>query len=119
MTAEPTPPLIDPQNALPENSWGWRRLLTFVVTFVSLALISWIVWKTADGNHLAGIAYGLIGLIAWMAVLYLIAPTSEHIARMISLSSISKVALRRGGSVVGEGSPYDNVDAELDRWNNR
>lgn len=123
MTAKPSAAKqIDPQDALPESSWGYRRFLTYGVTIVALAYIAYIIWKTPEGQYLAGIAYGLIGLIAWMATLYLIAPTGEHVARILSLSSISKAVLRRGGTDYGsadEGSPYDNVDAELDRWNNR
>ena len=82
--------MIDPQDPLPESQWLWRRIYTYVATVACLGLVGWIVHKLADGKHLAGIAYGLIGLSALLATYYLIAPAAEHIVRAIQRVALLK-----------------------------
>lgn len=114
--AEPDAPHgVDPQDALPENTWGWRRLFIYGATIVGLILLAVIVHKVSEGEYLAGIAYGLIGLIAWLATLYLIAPSGEHIARILSLSAILKAARPDR-----EGADYSyGYDDDLPPWERR
>lgn len=74
---------LDEQDPLPENKWFWRRLFAYVVTAVALGLVGWIVSKLASPEPLAHIAYWLIGLCALLATYYLIAPSAEHVVRMV------------------------------------
>lgn len=80
--------MTDNQNPLPEASWTYRRIFTFVVMLLSLGGVGWIINKLSDGEHLAGVAYGLLGLCSLLATYYLIAPAAEHIARLAGLASI-------------------------------
>jgi inner membrane protein involved in colicin E2 resistance len=80
----------DPQDPLPESTWTFRRWFTYGVTVASLAGVGWIIHKLADGQHLAGVAYGLIGLSALLATYYLIAPSAEHVVKIIRLASLIK-----------------------------
>lgn len=73
----------DPQDPLPEAQWTFRRWFTYGVTIASLAGVGWIISKLSDGSHLAGIAYSLIGLAALLATYYLIAPSAEHVVRLL------------------------------------
>ncbi|MDM8352907.1 hypothetical protein [Brevundimonas diminuta] len=81
---------INPQDPLPEASWFWRRWFTYVVTIACLGGVGWIIHKLADGVHLAGVAYALIGLCALLATYYLIAPAAEHIVKLVRLASLLK-----------------------------
>lgn len=78
----------DPQDPLPEAHWTWRRAFTWGLTIICLILIAWIVRKLSTGEHLAGVAYGLIGLIALFATYYLIAPSAEHIVKLLRMASL-------------------------------
>lgn len=75
--------MTDPQDPLPESQWKFRRAFTYGATVVCLALVGWIIHKLADGEHLAGVAYGLLILCGLLATYYLIAPSAETLAKII------------------------------------
>ncbi len=75
--------MTDLQDPLPESQWKFRRAFTYAVTIICLLLVGWIVHKLASGEHLAGVAYSLIGLCALLATYYLIAPSAETLAKII------------------------------------
>jgi uncharacterized membrane protein YuzA (DUF378 family) len=80
--------MTDPQDPLPEAHWTFRRYFTFALSAVCLALVGWIIHKLDDGGPLAGVAYCLIGLCALVVTYYLVAPSAEHIVRLIRLASL-------------------------------
>lgn len=82
--------MTDPQDPLPEATWSYRRWFTYGVTIACLAGVSWIIHKLAEGQHLAGVAYGLIGLCALLATYYLIAPSAEHVVKLFKAASLLK-----------------------------
>lgn len=67
--------------ALPDGVWTFRRVFVWLLTLVLLTLI-WRIVELAPAEHLAGIAQGLIGLIALLVIVYTIGPTAEHIVRL-------------------------------------
>jgi inner membrane protein involved in colicin E2 resistance len=76
--------MSDPQDPLPEAQWTFRRWFTYGVTIASLSGVGWTIHKIADGAHLAGVAYALVGLCALLATYYLIAPSAEHVVRLLA-----------------------------------
>jgi hypothetical protein len=80
--------MTDLQDPLPEGHWTFRRWFTFVLSAVCLALVAWIVHKLNDGGPLAGVAYCLIGLVALVVTYYLIAPSAEHITRIVQSAAV-------------------------------
>lgn len=68
---------------LPEPSFKFRRLFTFISTAAGYALLAVIVLRI-DGEPLMKVALGLIGLLAVHTLSYMIAPTAEAIARGIA-----------------------------------
>lgn len=76
------------QDPLPEPTWTFRRWFTYGATLLSLGGIGWIIHKLSDGEHLAGVAYGLLGLCAVLATYYLIAPSAEAVVKLIEAASI-------------------------------
>lgn len=82
--------MTDPQDALPEAKWLWRRIFTYGVTIVAVALL-WVCVKRAPDPTNIGLA--LCILVGWMATLYLIAPASEHIAQILAQARVNRAKL--------------------------
>lgn len=78
--------------AIPENSWKYRRRFVFCVTFLTLGLEALAIILKAP----SGVSYALAAVVFWMATLYLVAPTSEHVARILSLRDVMNTALNKG-----------------------
>ncbi len=115
MTDTPTPPaLIDAQDPLPESNWLWRRVLTFLAIIVIFALMTGLGYAvhrivggvidridTMSAPAVAEITIRALGVIermfGWMywsllvvVTYYMVAPSAEQIAKMISAVSLLK-----------------------------
>lgn len=73
--------MTDPQDPLPEQSWLWRRIYTYGGTVAALALLAWVVARL-PADLLQPVAFGLMGLVALYALVYLIAPSAVDIAKI-------------------------------------
>lgn len=69
--------------ALAEGRWFWRRLYVFASTAVFWSLLTWSVSRTA-AEHMAHVARGLMGLLALVLVLYLVAPSAQQIVAILA-----------------------------------
>ena len=78
---------------LAEGRWLWRRLYVFVVSAALWLLLARAVGRTAPPD-LPRVADGLMGLIALMLVLYLVAPTAQQ---MIAMLANLRLRLATGG----------------------
>ena len=78
---------------LAEGRWLWRRLYVFVASAALWLLLARAVGRTAPAD-LPRVADGLMGLIALMLVLYLVAPTAQQ---MIALLANLRLRLATGG----------------------
>ncbi|MFC5388424.1 hypothetical protein U0030_10315 [Brevundimonas bullata] len=78
---------------LAEGRWLWRRLYVFVASAGLWWLLARAVGRTAPAD-LPRVADGLIGLIALMLVLYLVAPTAQQ---MIAMLANLRLRLAAGG----------------------
>lgn len=79
-------------NGLAEGRWLWRRLYVFIASLGLWVLLSRVVGRTPP-DALPQVARGLMGLIALMLVLYLVAPTAQQ---MIAL--LANLRLRLSGA---------------------
>ena len=68
---------------LAEGRWLWRRLYVFVASAALWLLLARAVGRTAP-TDLPRVADGLMGLIALMLVLYLVAPTAQQMVAMLA-----------------------------------
>lgn len=95
-----TPPagsvVVDPQNPLPEASFFWRRVLTFVVCLALLGL----AWHNAIQLHDLGVSSDLlefakwcIGLNGFVLLCYFVGPSAAEIVSMIQSANIIKKSL--------------------------
>jgi len=78
---------------LAEGRWLWRRLYVFVASAGLWLLLARAVGRTAPAD-LPRVADGLMGLIALMPVLYLVAPTAQQ---MIAMLANLRLRLAAGG----------------------
>ncbi len=76
---------------LAEGRWLWRRTYAFLVSGGLWLLLMRAVGRTPP-DRLPETARGLMGLLALILVLYLVAPTAQQLATMIA-----SARLRLGG----------------------
>ncbi|MEN5230809.1 hypothetical protein [Brevundimonas naejangsanensis] len=76
-TKEPTPDLA-------EGRWLWRRIYVYGAS-LALWLLLRLAVNRAEASDLPRIADGLMGLIALMLLLYLVAPSAQQIVNMMRL----------------------------------
>lgn len=87
--APPTEPTTMPP--LAEGRWLWRRIYVFAVSAGLWALLAGVV-RAASPQTLPRIADGLLGLLALVLVIYLVAPTTQQL-----LELMANLRLRIGG----------------------
>ncbi|WP_313102256.1 hypothetical protein [Brevundimonas sp.] len=68
---------------LAEGRWLWRRLYIFIGSAALWWLLARAVGRTAPAD-LPRVADGLMGLIALILVLYLVAPTAQQMVAMLA-----------------------------------
>lgn len=78
---------------LAEGRWLWRRLYVFAASAGLWFLLARAVGRTPAAD-LPRVADGLMGLIALMLVLYLVAPTAQQ---MIAMLANLRLRLAAGG----------------------
>jgi hypothetical protein len=66
---------------LAEKRWLWRRIYVFSVSLGLGTLLAGIV-RTATPETLPHISDGLMGLLALLLILYLVAPTAEQLIEL-------------------------------------
>lgn len=84
----------DPDNPLPEPSFGWRRLLTYAAFVVNSLLLAWIVGKVNDARSLMWLGLALILSNVLFAVLYMCGASAVDLARIIQSASMVKRRVR-------------------------
>lgn len=76
---------------LAEGRWLWRRIYVFAVSAGLWALLAAVI-GAATPETLPRIADGLLGLLALVLVLYLVAPTTQQVIELLA-----NLRLRVGG----------------------
>lgn len=73
--------ILPGQTGLAEGRWLWRRLFVFAVTLGVWRLLADVVARTPAAD-LRSLAQSLIGLLALVLVLYLVAPTAQQLVEL-------------------------------------
>jgi len=76
--------LKEPTHDLAEGRWLWRRIYVYGSS-LALWLLLRLAVNRAEASDLPRIADGLMGLIALMLLLYLVAPSAQQIVNMMRL----------------------------------
>jgi len=75
--------ISDPDKGLPEHRWLWRRLYVFLASLAVWRLLLLAV-ERVPAEALPGVARNLMGLLALVVVLYLVAPTAQHVVELLA-----------------------------------
>lgn len=104
MTDATSKPLTQPTPRLQEVQWFWRRLWSYGVTVLALAIVTVIVWalgwvslSDAAAHALQGVAYALIGLTVFVGLVYVVGATAYEIIQLIQAASVDRLMGRRPG----------------------
>ena len=89
-TPSPLPPAL-PAPPLAEGRWLWRRVYVFSVSLGLWGLLAGVV-RSATPQTVTHISDGLMGLLALLLILYLVAPTAQQLIELLA-----EVQLRLGG----------------------
>lgn len=92
--------LTQPSPRLNEIQWLWRRLWVFGVTAANLILLGGIIWTFSQASPaapaasaMAGVAYGLIGLNAFIGLIYVVGATAYELTQLVSSARIDLAAV--------------------------
>jgi hypothetical protein len=81
------PPSVDAQDPLPESSWFYRRVYTFIVSAALIALLGYLGFYAPDKN----MAFKwTASLLSFVIMIYIVAPSADQITRMIQTASMLK-----------------------------
>lgn len=67
-----------------EGQWLWRRLFVYLATLLLWALLREAVLR-APPEDLPRLAEGLMGLLALMSLLYLVAPSAQQVLNLAQM----------------------------------
>lgn len=77
----------------PEPKWLWRRVYTFVLTAVLLAMVGWAVIALAKAGAvtaLMAVCIALCILVLVLVLVYLVAPSAEYVHRIAEVVAAAK-----------------------------
>lgn len=66
---------------LAEGQWVWRRLYVYLATMLIWVLLRDAVHR-APADQVRHLADGLMGLVALMSLLYLVAPSAQQVVNL-------------------------------------
>lgn len=78
----------DPQDPLPEQSFLYRRIFSYGIAVSLIGLIAFVVWRIQGDNELREIALYLCLLLFVVVTYYMVAPSAEHVVKMIQLGKL-------------------------------
>jgi hypothetical protein len=90
-SGDPATAQVDVQDPLPETNWFWRRVYTFVLSLVSVALI-WYglesVTRAGDMAAVYKITRYMIGVHVLLITFYMVAPSAEQMVKLIQAAKL-------------------------------
>ena len=96
--------LVPAAPRLKEIEWLWRRWWSFGVTVVALAIVAFIVWSLrgvgmtdAQAIALQHIAYGLIGTVVFVGMIYVVGATAYELTQLVQAARV-QIAINRSGA---------------------
>lgn len=93
---------VDPQDPLPEPSFLYRRIFSYVMAVALVGLIAFVVWRIEGSDQLREVALYLCTLLFVVITYYMVAPSAEHVVKMVQLGKLWR------------SSPPESLPPELD-----
>lgn len=106
--AENTSDAIDGKNhPIPEPSWFWRRVFTYLFVTVGMVFVGWIISKLTDAPSLKWIAIMLIVENLFLASFYVVGTAATDLTRIIQAASSFRFSGNDSSGGYGGGGGWD------------
>lgn len=88
------------QDPLPESTFFYRRIYSYVTSVVILGLLGFIIYRMDDAAQLRPVAGYLCILLFCVITYYMIAPSGEQVVKMVQTAKmfVSGVRVRPGSA---------------------
>jgi len=97
---------LDPQDPLPEASWGWRRFIVCAV-IAAVYVLLWRLVAKVPAEDLLTLCNNLLQLIGVVLVLYLVAPSANQFVELLATLKLRLRGPRRDGARPPDCEPDD------------
>jgi len=104
------------QDPLPESTFFYRRIFSYAVSVVILALLGYIIHRMNDAAQLRMVASYLCVLLFCVITYYMIAPSGEQVVKMFQTAkmTISGVNIRHDPRVDAKPERSNFKESEED-----
>lgn len=86
--------MTDLQDPLPEAKWTWRRVFVWFVNLTTALAVGWIIWKLeGHPRELLHLSFALLARMVVNDILYLVAPSADHIVRMVQEAKVRRAGI--------------------------
>jgi hypothetical protein len=78
----------DLQDPLPESSFFYRRVFSYIVSLAFIALLAFVIYRMDEARELRLVAQYLCILLFCVITYYMIAPSAEQIVKMFQTARV-------------------------------
>lgn len=96
------PPTADIQDPLPESTFFYRRVFSYVLSVAFVALLAFVIWRMDTASELRQVALYLSLLLWFTITYYMVAPSAEQIVKMLQTAKMFISGVRLNTSATAE-----------------
>lgn len=88
---DPATARVDVQDPLPETNWFWRRVYTFTLSLISIALVIYgaqVLHELKDNENVYRVTRYMIGVHVLLITYYMLAPSAEQMVKLIQTAKL-------------------------------
>ena len=89
--SDPATARVDVQDPLPETNWFWRRVYTFALSLISIAIVIYgvqVLHELKDGDNVYRVTRYMIGVHVLLITYYMLAPSAEQMVKLIQTAKL-------------------------------
>lgn len=104
----------DLQDPLPESSFFYRRVFSYLTCIALTALLAFIIYRMDDPTSLRDVALYLCVLLFFTITYYMVAPSGEQVVKMVQTAKMLISGVRVRHDDYNEGTRYTHRPGR--RW---
>lgn len=89
--SDPATARVDVQDPLPETNWFWRRVYTFALSLISIAIVIYgvqVLHELKDADNVYRVTRYMIGVHVLLITYYMLAPSAEQMVKLIQTAKL-------------------------------
>lgn len=98
------PPSVDIQDPVPESNFFYRRIFSYFLSVVLLALLLLAVWRIEESAELRRVASYLCMLLFTVITYYMIAPSAEQVVKMLQTAKLFTAGVTTHATATAESA---------------